>query len=188
MENIIKKITHISEWRKVSELPSTPSRQLALNEEFSPAGVYQLATKSEIDTIGDELAHKDIAYIGKSANIHDRTYAIRLTANSKTGGTMRHNAGRYIRQNKNINLEDVYVRYLYCDIGEETSIEQYLHQKMQELYGYRFKWKEASAGKDGDYSTATLLVGKLNNEERRNLIRYIQDLIKEDLYQEFMEE
>lgn len=180
------KITHVSEWRKVSELPSTSARQQELDDTYSSAGIYQVAVLDDIDKIGEELVHEDIGYIGKSTNIHDRTYHIRLTANSKTGGSVRHNLGRFIRQSKDIDIANVYVRYLYCAPGDETSLEQSFHTEMTKRYGYTFKWREASAGKDGDYSMATLLVSKLSNDDRKKLVRYIEDLIKDDLYLEFM--
>ena len=48
------KITHVSEWRKVSELPSTAARQQALDDQYSPAGIYQVAVLSDIENISDE--------------------------------------------------------------------------------------------------------------------------------------
>ena len=38
----MSKITHVSEWRKVSELPSTAARQQSLDDQFSSAGIYQV--------------------------------------------------------------------------------------------------------------------------------------------------
>jgi hypothetical protein len=182
----MSKITHVSEWRKVSELPSTAARQQSLDDQFSSAGIYQVAVLDDIDKIGEDLIHEDIGYIGKSSNIHDRTYHIRLTANSKTGGSVRHNLGRFIRQSKEIDIANVYVRYLYCVPGDENSLEQAFHSEMNTQFAYTFKWREASAGKDGDYSMATLLVSKLSNDDRKKLIGYIEDQIKEDLFLEYM--
>ena len=42
-------IIHVSEWRNVSELPSTPARQTALDEKYSKCGVYQVAEEADID-------------------------------------------------------------------------------------------------------------------------------------------
>ena len=57
------KITHVSEWRKVSELPSTAARQQSLDDQFSPAGIYQVAVLDDIDKIGEELIHGVIEHI-----------------------------------------------------------------------------------------------------------------------------
>jgi len=57
---------------------------------------------------------------------------------------------------------------------------------MQKHFGYKFKWKEASGGKDGEYVNATILVDKLSNEERKNLIIYAQEAIKNDLFADYM--
>jgi hypothetical protein len=65
-------------------------------------------------------------------------------------------------------------------------LEQAFHAEMTAQFSYTFKWREASAGKDGDYSMATLLVSKLSNDDRKKLIGYIEDQIKEDLFLEYM--
>jgi hypothetical protein len=176
------KIIHVSEWRKVSELPSTPNRQTALDEQYSKYGVYQVAEEADLELIGDELVSPHIGYTGKSVNIHDRTYHIRMTANSRTATS--HGAGIFIR--KNLDINNCYVRYLYCLPGDEISIEQDIQGQAFKNYGYTFKWREASGGVDGNYTNATVLVEKLTNEERKNLILYMNELIKEDLLAEFM--
>jgi hypothetical protein len=158
------KITHVSEWRKIADLPSTEGR---------------------LETIGDNLVHQDIGYIGKSGNIHDRTYKIRQTANSKTN-SQSHGAGVYIRQNEDLNVDTCYVRILYTADTDSSFAESAFHNEMTNKFGYKFKWKEASGGKDGDYTNATILVDKLGNEDRKNLIRYIEEIIKTDLLADFM--
>ena len=176
------KIIHVSEWRKVSELPSTPARQTALDEKYSKYGVYQVAEEADIDLIGDDLVSPHIGYTGKSGNIHDRTYHIRMTANSKTATS--HGAGVFIR--KNLDIDNCYVRCLYTDENSFALLEQDIQQETMKQFGYTFKWREASGGTDGNYTNATVLAEKLSNEERKNLIFYLNELIKEDLLAEFM--
>jgi hypothetical protein len=176
------KIIHVSEWRKVSELPSTPNRQTTLDEQYSKFGVYQVAEEADLELIGDELVSPHIGYTGKSANIHDRTYHIRMTANSRTATS--HGAGVFIR--KNLDIENCYVRCLYTDENSFVALEQEIQQETLKQYGYTFKWREASGGTDGNYTNATVLVEKLTNDERKNLILYMNELIKEDLLAEFM--
>ena len=176
------KIIHVSDWRKVSELPSTPNRQTALDEEYSKCGVYQVAEEADLELIGGNLISPHIGYNGKSANIHDRTYKIRMTANSKTATS--HGAGVFIR--KNLDIDNCYVRYLYCNPGDEAAIEQEIHQETLKQHGYTFKWREASGGADGNYTSATVLVEKLTNEERKNLILYIKEILAADLLEDFL--
>lgn len=176
------KIIQVSDWRKVSELPSTPARQMSLDEEFSKFGVYQVAEEADLELIGDDLVSPHIGYTGKSANIHDRTYHIRMTANSRTATS--HGAGVFIR--KNLDINDCYVRYLYTDENSFVSLEQDIQQETMKQFGYTFKWREASGGADGNYTNATVLAEKLTNEERKNLIRYLEELISQDLLAEFM--
>lgn len=178
----MNKIIAISEWRKVSELPSTPARQTALDEEFSKFGVYQVAEEADLELIGDNIVSPHIGYTGKSSNIHDRTYAIRRTANSRTATS--HGAGVFIR--KNLDIDNCYVRCLYTDENSYAALEQEIQQETLKQFGYTFKWREASGGADGNYTNATVLVEKLSNEERKNLIHYIQELIAADLLAEFM--
>jgi hypothetical protein len=179
------KITHISEWRKIADLPSSESKHRALDAKYGASGIYQVATESDIDKIGDELVHGDIGYIGKSSNIHDRTYKIRQTANSKSN-SQSHGAGVYIRQKEDLNVDTCYVRILYTAEDDTSFMEAAFHNAMTSQFGYKFKWREASGGRDGDYTNATILVDKLNNEDRRNLIRYIEEVIKNELLAEFM--
>jgi hypothetical protein len=178
----MRKIIHLSEWRKVSELPSTPNRQMALDEQFSKYGVYQVAEEADIELIGDDLVSPHIGYTGKSGNIHDRTYHIRMTANSRTATS--HGVGVFIR--KNLDIDNCYVRCLYTDENSFASLEQEIQQETLKQFGYTFKWREASGGTDGNYTNATVLVEKLTNDERKNLILYMNELIKEDLLAEFM--
>lgn len=176
------KIIHVSEWRKVSELPSTTARQEELDEKFSKYGVYQVAEEADLELIGDSLVSPHIGYTGKSDNIHSRTYKIRMTANSRTATS--HGAGVFIR--KNLDIDSCYVRYLYTDQSCVASLEQEIQQEVLKQYGYTFKWREASGGVDGNYTNATVLVEKLSNEERKNLIHYMEELISADLLAEFM--
>jgi len=177
------KITHISEWRKISELPSSNNVQRSLDSQYGSTGIYQVADGEDIELIGDDLVSPHIGYIGKSSNIHDRTYKIRQTANSKTNSNS-HGAGTYIRQN--LNPDSCFVRVLYCSEENTTFMENLFHNEMQKHFGYKFKWKEASGGKDGEYVNATILVDRLSNEERKNLIIYAQEAIKNDLFADYM--
>jgi hypothetical protein len=178
----MSKIIHVSEWRKVSELPSTTARQEELDREFSKFGVYQVAEEADLELIGDDLVSPHIGYTGKSETIHSRTYKIRMTANSRTATA--HGAGIFIR--KNLDIDNCYVRCLYTDDKNWASLEKQIQEEALKQYGYTFKWREASGGTDGNYTNATVLVEKLTNDERKNLILYMNELIKEDLLAEFM--
>jgi hypothetical protein len=148
-------ITIKTDWRPVVSIPSTKTR--LYNERVEgegEVGIYQIALNKDIVEIGDSIIHPLIGYTGKSKSIHSRTYSIR-------GGG--HNVCKYIRQN-NIAPNDVFVRLLLVEPGNETELENKIHSETEKLCGYRFGWKEASAGKDGDeyeiielYSTLTIV-------------------------------
>jgi hypothetical protein len=134
-------ITIKTEWRAVVSIPSTKTKLYYERVEGEgEVGVYQIALNKDIAEIGESIIHPLIGYTGKSKSIHSRTYSIR-------GGG--HNVCKYLRQN-NIASNDVFVRLLLVEPGNEAELESRIQAETEKLYGSRFGWKEASAGKDGD--------------------------------------
>lgn len=134
-----------------------------LVDEYGSTGVYQVAHRSDMH---DDLINEKIGYIGKSKDIFGRVYDM------KTG---QHNACNYIKRN-GIDKNDVFVRYLFTEAGSEQTLETMLHDEMQKRYGYRFAWREASAGNDGAMIRLYELIDKIDNlEELKGVARYIDD-------------
>jgi hypothetical protein len=158
---LIKKQT---EWQPLmSAVGRTSKKYTELVEEFGAHGVYQVIHKKDLT---EDLINANIGYIGKSTNIFGRVYDL------KTG---QHNCCQYIRHN-NYDRADVYVRYLFTDIGNETSLEDVLHAEMNKQFGYRYAWKEASAGNDGAMLRIYEAIDKIESiEELKNISKYIDD-------------
>ena len=181
--SIVSKIVTVSEWRSLTSLPSYPSNKaVAFDTEFGVFGVYQVALKSNIESIGTDIVNANIGYTGKSYNIHSRTYDIRWAATS-TSGT--HGAGRYIRQN-DINPNDVVIRILYVSCKEEAhALETFIHDESQKLLGNRFAWREASAGKDGNLAMILDSIDTISLEDLKIIRTHIDNLAKERLFNEW---
>jgi len=194
IRNFIMKDTEVKEfinkrdWQKLSELPSDGSKACCeLNEEYGVFGVYQIALKKDVKSIGNNLIHKNIGYTGKSKDIQARTAVIRQP------NTKEHGAARYIRQN-NINSEDVVVRYFYTkNLSIAGVIEKNIQDKTKEKFGYSFKWKAASDGKDGIIPTILDLFSDLDFDNRLQTVqkilgvhREISELELQDTLNEFI--
>lgn len=141
------RIVKISEWTKVSSLTASANQWAELDSANTSSGVYQVAMKDDVESIGDSLIHEDICYTGESGRIHSRTYAIR-----QPNGT--HGASRFIRHN-NLDANKIMIRYCYTnnDTLDHKTLENEIHTTSTKMFGKRFKWKEASAGNDGKYQT-----------------------------------
>lgn len=152
-----KDIATVGEWTRVSEIPSRYSPVAeAMNEDIGMVGVYQVAAESELDNIGDSIVHPEVLYTGKSKDIHARTYNIR-----QPGGS--HGASRYMREHK-LDREKYYVRILYTTV-DPKDLEKEIHDASEKKFGNRFKWKEASAGNDGNLSKVLDLLNKLSVDD-----------------------
>ena len=153
-----------TEWQPlVDAVGRANKRYVDLVEKYGAHGVYQIIHK---DNLTNEIIDANIGYIGKSTNIFDRVYGIKIG---------KHNCCNYIRHN-NYDRSDVYVRYFFTDIGNETTLEDALHSEMSKQFGYRFAWKEASAGNDGAMLRIYEAIDKIESiEELKNISKYIDD-------------
>lgn len=160
---------HVSEWIPVSQIPTVDSKgERELIEEHGSAGCYQFARVEDLKEIGSELIHPKIGYIGKSTRLTSRTYDVRAPSGS-------HGVRRYMNQNDWSN-DDVFVRYIHCDVTDVTKLENILHEKTVELTGKTFAWRDASQGGDGHYSMTKEYMKKLDGKELLSLIPYIKEL------------
>lgn len=177
------RIIKVSEWKKISELPANPPIHDKLDEEFSQCGVYQVAMKTDIDKIGDEIIHELITYTGKSdKGIHLRTYGIRQPSG-------KHGASIYIRENK-LNREDIVIRYLYTDSKslDHQALEKEVHDTSLKMFGKKFAWKQASAGKDGRFTRILDDCKHLTSSELLQLKSDIKDFYFDAIQKEAIED
>jgi len=138
-------------------------RYTDLVEQYGAHGVYQIIHKNNLT---NNLIDANIGYIGKSTNIFDRVYSIKIG---------KHNCCNYMRHN-NYGREDVCVRYLFTEIGSEGTLEDAIHAEMTKQFGYRFAWREASAGNDGAMLRIYEAIDKIENlEDLKNLSKHIDD-------------
>lgn len=165
-ENSPVKITDISDWRPVSQIPSNGSIE---RDNENSSGIYQFAHASDIKDIGDSLVHPNIGYTGKGKNVYDRTYTVRQPKGS-------HGVNRYIKQNNLCKESEVFVRYIFCDIAETKKLEDWIHTSTVKQYGYTFKWREASEGNDGKYSRAQDALEELTSIELIDIISFAREL------------
>lgn len=175
------KISYISDWMPVSQIPTTRSvKYNLLNKAHGTTGVYQVALTKHLDDIGSELVHSKIGYTGKSNVILDRTYSIRAPK-----GT--HGASRYIRQEGLDRDNDVCIRYIYCDESSVTALENNIFDETFSKFGYRFLWADASAGTSGKYSLMIDLANGLSADELLNAIMELKELAIEKNQAEFLQ-
>jgi len=179
-----KDIVAVGEWKRVSEIPYKYSPEVDdMNEDVGDHGVYQVAAESELDNIGDSIVHPEVLYTGKSKNIHVRTYGIRQPNGS-------HGASRYMREHK-LDREKYYVRILYTTV-DPKDLEREIHNESEKKFGNRFKWKEASAGNDGNLSKVLDLLNKLSVDDLLTVKGNLKDAYlkrsKEEALQQWEEE
>lgn len=178
-ENV--EVTHLTGWFHVSEIPTEKNpRYDEMNEEYGLHGIYQVAFKDDLDEIGENLMHQKIGYTGKSEkSILNRTYSIRIPS----GG---HGVSRYIRQN-GIDRSQVYIRYAYCAETDVALLENKIHSKTKEKFGYTFQWLEASAGSNGRVHLLLDEGKKLTSEELLYIISEYKKFAIEANAKEFLE-
>ena len=178
-ENV--EVTHLTDWFHVSEIPTEKnSRYDEMNEEYGLHGIYQVAFKEDLEEIGENLVHAKIGYTGKSEkSILNRTYSIR----TPSGG---HGVSRYIRQN-GIDRSKVYIRYAYCAETHVSTLENKIHSKSKEKFGYTFQWLEASAGSNGRVHLLLDEAKKLTSEELLYIISEYKKYAIEANAKEFLE-
>ena len=163
-------VSNISDWRSVEHIPSGNSlAEKELNKKYGLPGVYQFCHVDDIEEVGDELVHESIGYIGQSKDIVNRTYTVRMPSGN-------HGVNRIIKQ-RQWNRGEVYVRWLFCETPVE--LENYLHSKMKNQFGYSFAWREASDGTDGIYSRALDALEGLTYEQYCDIIVFAKNKARE---------
>jgi hypothetical protein len=172
-------ILSISPWIPVDQIPTDRSKIYdSMNEKYGTCGVYQVALAEDLTDIGEDLVHENIGYIGKSKDILSRTYNIRAPKGS-------HGASRYIRQNE-LDRSQVKIRYLYTSPDDYSLLEEILHNEMKNQFGYRFKWTEASAGSDGNYSHILDMTRRLTSDEILDIIPSLKEIALAKNQEEFL--
>lgn len=180
MDTSYKDIVLVGEWKRVSEIPYKYSPEVDdMNEDIGVSGVYQVAHIDEIDNIGDSIVHSEILYTGKSKNIHVRTYGIRQPNGS-------HGASRYMREHK-LDRSEYCVRILYTNV-DPKDLEAKIHKESEKKYGNRFKWKEASAGNDGNLSKVYDLLNRLSVDDLLSVKVSLKDIYLQRSTQEALQQ
>ena len=175
------RIVKVSDWTKVSDLTSSSNRWAELDAANTSSGVYQVAMKGDVESIGDSLIHEDICYTGESIRIHSRTYAVK-----QPNGT--HGASRYIRHN-DLDPKKIMIRLCYTnsDTLDHKTLENEIHTTSTKMFGKRFKWKEASAGNDGKYQTTLDNCRSFSSEQLLSLRDAIEEMFFEAHQREAVE-
>jgi hypothetical protein len=165
------KISHISDWMPISEIPTDRNQKYhVMNEAHGTIGVYQVALTKDIKDIGNDLIHPEIGYTGSSRNILGRTYNIRAPKGS-------HGASRYIRQAGLDRETDVCIRYIYTSESKVIDLENKIFELTLKTHGYRFKWTDASAGTSGKYSQMMDYASCLTSDELIDALTELKDMI-----------
>lgn len=176
------RIKKVREWIPVAQLESTGSAgEQQRNEEYGTYGVYQVALKSDIELIGDDIIHEKIGYTGESKNIHKRIYTIRQQNGE-------HGARSYIDAN-NLDRKNVYVRVLYTESQtfDHKQLEKDIHDKSTDRYGFRFAWKTASGGQDGLYTRTIQSFDKFSSKEMLELKKELEEAYFKKVKEESLE-
>jgi len=171
-------IKESTDWICLADVPSSQT-QLAeafWSEAYSSAGVYLVAHRKDIGVIGSEVSNKDIGYVGYTTNNKYRVYSLRTTG---------HGCGRYIRQ-QGWSLNDVYIRFLYTDEADASSLEKDIFNENFKNFGKRFAWSAASSGNDGKTSQIEALVEKCNIDELGEVYDLIDNRLKTLLLQKYL--
>ena len=152
------------DWQRLDTIFNPMSKRMTeLIETHGSNGVY-IATRGEHKC--DDLISPNFGYIGKSKSIFGRVWCMK---------TNKHNACNYIKHNS-ITNDDIWVRFLFTEPGNEARLEQILHDRMKEKFGYTFAWREASAGTEGSMLRIYELIDKLTNrEDAENVYTYARE-------------
>ena len=162
---MINKVIHVTDWITAEDVPtmSNPEYKKLVKKwgKFSgPSeptgnsihGCYQWAHVKDIETIGDDLIHKDIGYIGTAKrNIIDRTRAVIAPKGA--------HPIKMILSSGQITMEDLRVRYVITPSDPDSveaktavNLEKHLHNEMNDNFGYRYKWVEAQLSRDNQHN------------------------------------
>jgi hypothetical protein len=163
-KDIEKVLTSKLEWIRLSDIYNPVSKRMEnLVNEHGNSGVYQVCTTADKS---EEILFANLGYIGESKSIFGRTYCLKIN---------KHNACNYIKHN-NIDISDIWVRYFFTSPEDRQPLERLMHETMEKQYGYRFKWREASAGTDGSLLRLYEMIDKLNSrEDAETVYRYVRE-------------
>lgn len=169
-KNFEKLIKHTVDWVPVVTAPSKNTRRYNdLKSLYGLSGVYQICVADNPADLPSDILDANIGYIGKSKDVSIRMCNVKAPSGS-------HGARIYFT-NKGIDVSKVYYRTLYTDLGSEAELELLLHEAMQTAHGYRFKWKEASAGADGAVVRILADIEKLEEEDLRTIAVAIDTIV-----------
>ena len=138
--NILDLVEDPSAWTEWLPLSTLKSAGTYHPEQRVP-GVYQIC-----DEKPSEIVCEQIGYIGKSNNVEGRVWNV--GAGVRGVSSSNHSCGKWLYSN-DYNADNVYYRILFCSKEDITKAETAIHEKMQKLYGYRFKWLAAGENKLG---------------------------------------
>ena len=179
-------IINTSEWYPISWIPSTNSSEW---KKFVKAygvggkipGCYQVALSKDVVDIGDAIVHERIGYNGKAKDVIGRTGGIRAPKG-------RHGARLYIDKNNLCRENDVAIRYLITASEDaSTELENLLHKQHEEMFGYRFAWKDASGGIDGKYDKILAEAEYLTAKQGLDIIKDLKELFMNKAVSEYQE-
>jgi len=143
-----------TDWFALDKIPMGKGplvKEMKAKLKVTGSGVYQLALKSDLPI--DGYVHANIGYTGMGKDIFTRVTGI------KNG---RHNAGKMIKR-QNLKHEDVLMRYLFTEPGNEALLENRIHNDTLHTAGYTFKWRDASGGNDGIATRVLVDIDKIEN-------------------------
>jgi len=178
------KILNVTEWYTTDQIP-TASQPLfkELLEEYGTytgtqdpsgnvlAGCYQWAHKDDIENI-DNIIHADIGYTGVAGrNIIDRVRAVVVPSG-------RHPVKMALRQ-RNWSLEDVRVRYLITESGDQHKLEKDIHDKTKKNFGERYKWTDAELSNDNKHVYVEDTFRQLTYPQAKQVLPKLIEITKE---------
>jgi len=109
------------------------------NEKVS--GIYQISDKKS-----SEVINPDIGYIGKSNNVEGRVWNVGTGIRGVQSS--QHSCGKWLLK-EGYKPEEIYYRILFVSKEQITKAENLIHDKMNKMYGYRFKWIASGENKLG---------------------------------------
>ena len=160
--NELDYITGKSPWMVYNETPTGKSKKTKryLNHHNQTgSGVYQIIHKNDRSKIEDDdtLIGDFMGYIGYASNMPDRVSGVQ---------TGKHDVGKAIKQMK-LGPDDVMIRFLFTENTDKArDLETYLHEVMNDTFGYRFKWKEASGGTSGYITHCIHTIDKMTDPQQ----------------------
>lgn len=163
-----ERIVKISNWVQLDQIPSQHDD---LNDEHGMIGVYQVVENSHKELVAESLIHEQILYTGQSTRIHQRTYDMRREKGN-------HPVAMKFRNDSSLKKKDYAVRIIYLE-KDEVAFETEIHKKTEEQFGQKYKWIDASFGKDGIVMQIADKLERCNPEELIDIIKISKGLFLE---------